>query len=61
MPEFLKAIFGSKKVGALILGLLSAVFTDPQVGSAIMNAVIAYIIAQGGVDIGLALKGKKEK
>lgn len=62
---FLKAILGSKKAGAAVVGvatqLLTALGLDPAVADAATQILMAYIASQGVVDLGLALKGSKEE
>jgi len=61
--EFLKAIFGSKKLGAAMAGLIVQLATtfglDPEVANKIGELLMVYIASQGVVDLGLAVKGSK--
>lgn len=62
--EFLRGILRSKKVRAALAAVTIAGLTelglDPEAAEMAVKALMAYIAAQGIVDLGLALKGKKE-
>ncbi len=63
---FLKGILKSKKLGTAVAGILGIVLTqmlglDPEFSEKIVSIVMAYIGAQGVVDLGLALKGSKSE
>ena len=62
--EFLKAIFQSKKAGAAIAAAVVAFLTtlglDEEIATLVVQALMAYIGAQGLADLGLAIKGSKK-
>ncbi len=62
---FLKSVFSSKKAGAAIVGTLIKTATgfglDPAVADAAVQLLLAFIVSQGAVDLGLALKGAKKE
>ncbi len=61
----LKAIFSSKKavftLVGIITGALTALGLDPDVAELIVRVIMAYLVSQGVVDVGLALKGAKKE
>jgi hypothetical protein len=63
---FLKALFSSKKAGAIIAGLAAVLLRellglDEATIKMIVNLILGYLGAQGAVDLALALKGYKTK
>lgn len=63
---FLKGIIKSKKLGAAIAGIATIILTqvvglDPDLVEKIVTIVVGYLVAQGGVDLALALKGAKKE
>ena len=64
--EFLKAIFTSKKAAVVVAGILTVLLKnlanlDDATVQMIVELIIGYLFAQGGVDAVLAYKGYKTK
>ncbi len=58
---FLKALFSSKKAGAMILGVLVLVMTqllglDEETAHKVAEVIMVYILGQGAADLGSYLK-----
>jgi hypothetical protein len=63
---FLRGIIKSKKLGATVAGVLAVVLgtyleLDPGFVEKIVQLVMGYVVAQGAVDVGLAVKGTKKE
>jgi len=66
MLEFFKALLRSKKVAALVGGILAVVLRellglDEATIELIVNLILGYFVAQGAVDVALVMKEFKDK